>query len=57
MKKTRIQNICIHRVSISQEEQKEIFEKLIYYHAKSMKQKLNSFNLSTEDKLKLVSNK
>lgn len=57
MKKSRIQNICIHRVKISQEEQKEFSEKLTYYHTKAIKQKLDSFNLSTEDKLKLLSDK
>lgn len=57
MKKSRIQNICIHRVNISQEEQKEILEKLTYYHTKAMKQKLDGFNLSTEDKLKILSDK
>ncbi len=57
MKKSKIQNICIHRVKISQEEQKEILEKLTYYHAKSVKQKLDNFNLSTEDKLKTLSDK
>lgn len=57
MKKSRIQNICIHRVNISQEEQKEISKKLTYYHTKVIKQKINNFNLSTEDKLKILSNK
>lgn len=57
MKKSRIQNICIHRVKISQEEQKEISERLTYYHTKAMKQKLDSFNLSTEDKLKFLLDK
>lgn len=57
MKKSRIQNICIHRIKISQEEQNEISEKLTYYHTKAMKQKLDSFNLSTEAKLKFLSNK
>ncbi len=57
MKKSRIQNICIHRVKISQEEKSEISEKLTYYHKKAMKQKLDSANLSVKDKLKIVSNK
>ncbi len=57
MKKSRIQNICIHRVDISEEEQKEIFEKLTYYHAKSMKQKLDNTNLSAKDKLKILLSK
>ncbi len=57
MKKSKIQNICIHRVKISQEEQKEILEKLTYYHAKSVKQKLDSSHLSVKDKLKILSNK
>ena len=57
MKKSRIQNICIHRVNISQEDQKEILEKFSYYHTKAMKQKIDSFNLSTEDKLKILSDK
>lgn len=57
MKKSRIQNICIHRVKISREEQNEISEKLTYYHTKAMKQKLDGFNLSTEDKLKILSDK
>lgn len=57
MKKSRIQNICIHRVNISQEEQKEITEKLTYYHTKAMKQKLDNTNLSAKDKLKILSNK
>lgn len=57
MKKSRIQNICIHRVNISQEDQNEILEKLTYYHSKAIKQKLDSFNLSTEDKLKFLSDK
>ena len=57
MKKSRIQNICIHRVKISQEEQNEISEKLTYYHTKAIKQKFDSFNLSTEDKLKILSNR
>lgn len=57
MKKSRIQNICIHRVNISQEEQNEISEKLTYYHAKAMKQKLNDRNLSAKDKLKILSDK
>lgn len=57
MKKSRIQNICIHRVKISQKKQKEISEKLTYYHAKAIKQKIDSFNLSTEDKLKFLSDK
>lgn len=56
MKKSRIQNICIHRVKISQEEQKEISEKLTYYHAKAMKQQFDNKNLSAKDKLKIVSN-
>lgn len=57
MKKSRIHNICIHRAKISQEEQKEIFEKLTYFHTKSMKQKLDSINLSAKDKLNILSNK
>lgn len=57
MKKSRIQNICIHRVKISREEQNEILEKLTYYHSKAIKQKLDSFNLSTEDKLKFLLDK
>lgn len=57
MKKSRIKNICTHRVNISQEEQKEILDKLTYYHAKSIKQKLDNFNLSTENKFKILSNK
>lgn len=57
MKKSRIQNICVRRVNISQEEQKEITEKLTYYHTKAMKQKLNDTNLSTKDKLKILSDK
>ncbi len=57
MKKSRIQNICIHRVKISQEEQKEILEKLTYYHTKAIKQKLDDSNLSIKDKLQLSSNK
>ena len=56
MKKSRIQNICIHRIKISQAEQREISEKLTYYHAKAMKQKLDSTDLSVKDKLKIVSN-
>lgn len=55
MKKSRIQNICIHRVKISQEEQKEILEKLTYYHAKSIKQIIDNTNLSAKDKLKILS--
>lgn len=50
MKKSRIQNICIHRVNISQEKQKEISEKLAYYHTKAIKQKLDNTNLSVKDK-------
>ncbi len=57
MKKSRIQNICIHWVNISREEQKEISEKLTYYHTKAMKQKLNNINLSAKDKLKILSNR
>lgn len=57
MKKSRIQNICIHRVDISEEEQKEILEKLTYYHAKAMKQKLDNTKSSTKDKLKILSDK
>ena len=57
MKKSRIQNICIHRVKISQEEQNEITEKLTYYHTKAMKQKLNNTNLSAKDKLKILLDK
>ncbi len=57
MKKSRIQNICIHRVKISQEEQNEISEKLTYYHIKAIKQKLDNTNLSVKDKLQLSSNK
>ncbi len=57
MKKSRIQNICIHRVNISQEEQKEILEKLTYYHTKAIKQKLDNTNLSAKDKLKILSDK
>lgn len=57
MKKSRIQNICIHRVKISHEKQKEISENLTCYHTKAIKQKLDIFNLSTEDKLKFVSNR
>ncbi len=56
MKKSRIQNICIHRVKISQEEQKEILEKLTYYHTKAIKQKLDGTNLLTKNKLKILSN-
>ncbi|MCI9146223.1 MAG: hypothetical protein HFJ97_07680 [Eubacterium sp.] len=55
MKKSRIQNICIHRVKISQEEQNEISEKLTYYHTKAIKQKLDDTNLSAKDKLKILS--
>lgn len=55
MKKSRIQNICIHRVKISQEEQNKISEKLTYYHTKAMKQKLDNINLSA--KLKVLSDK
>lgn len=57
MKKSRIQNICIHRVKISQEAQKEISEKLTYYHTKAIKQKLDDTNLSAKDKLKILSDK
>lgn len=57
MKKSRIQNICIHRVKISQEEQKKFSEKLTYYHTKAMKQKLDNINLSAKDKLKVLSDK
>lgn len=57
MKKSRIQNICIHRIKISQEQQKEILEKLTHYHTKSMKQKLDNTNLSVKDKLNILSNK
>lgn len=57
MKKSRIQNICIHRAKISQEEQNEISEKLTYYHTKAMKQKLNNTNLSAKDKLKILLDK
>lgn len=57
MKKSRIQNICIHRVNISQEEQNEISEKLTYYHAKAMKQKLDNTNSSAKYKLKILSDK
>lgn len=56
MKKSRIQNICIHRVKISQEAQKEILEKLTYYHAKAMKQQFDNKNLSSKNKLKTISN-
>lgn len=57
MKKSRIQNICVHQVKISQEEQNEISEKLTYYQAKAIKQKLDSSHLSVKDKLKILSNK
>lgn len=57
MKKSRIQNICIHRVNISQEKQKEIIEKLTYYHSKAIKQKLDDTNLSVPNKLKILSDK
>lgn len=57
MKKSRIQNICIHRVDISEDEQKEILYKLTYYHAKAIKQKIDNINLSAKDKLKILSNK
>ena len=57
MKKSRIQNICIHRVKISQEEQKENLERLTYYHTKAIKQKLDDTILSAKDKLKILSNK
>lgn len=57
MKKSRIQNICIHRVKISQEKQKEISEKLTYYHAKAIKQKLDNASLSAKNKLNILSNK
>ena len=55
MKKSRIQNICVRRVNISQEEQKEITEKLTYYHTKAIKQKLDDTNLSVPNKLKILS--
>ena len=57
MKKSRIQNICIHRVDISEEDQKEILEKLTYYHAKSIKQKYDSTNLSAKNKIKILLDK
>lgn len=57
MKKSRIQNICIYRVNISQEEQNGISEKLTYYHTKAIKQKLDNTNLSAKDKLKILSDK
>ncbi len=57
MKKNRIQNICIYRVNISQEEQNGISEKLTYYHTKAIKQKLDNTNLSAKDKLKILSDK
>lgn len=56
MKKGRIQNICIHRVDILEEGQKEISEKLIHYHTKAIKQKLDDTNLLTKNKLKILSN-
>lgn len=56
MKKSRIQNIYIQRVKTSQEEQKEILEKLTYYHTKAMKQIIDDTNLSAKDKLKIISN-
>lgn len=57
MKKSRIQNICIHRVNISQEEQNKILKKLTYYHKKAMKQKLDNTKSSAKDKLKILSDK
>lgn len=57
MKKSRIQNICIHRVNISREEQKEISEKLTYYHTKAIKQRLDNTTLSVKNKLKILSDK
>lgn len=57
MKKNRIQNICIHRVNISQEEQNEILKKLTYYHSKAIKQKSDDTNLQVIDKLKILSDK
>lgn len=57
MKKSRIQNICICQVNISQEEQKVILDGLTYYHAKLIKQKLDNTTLSAENKLKILSDK
>lgn len=54
MKKSRIQNICIHRIKISQEKQSEISEKLTYYHSKAIKRKLENLNLLNENKLNIV---
>lgn len=54
MKKSRIKNIYIHRVRISQEEKKEISEKLTYYQSKTIKRKLDASHLSAKDKLKIL---
>ncbi len=57
MKKSRIKNILIHQIKISQKEQSEISEKLAYYHAKAIKQKLDNTNLYAKDKLKILINR
>ena len=48
MKKSRIKSVCFHKIKISQEKQKEILEKLTYYHTKAIRQKLDNTNLSAK---------
>ena len=54
MKKSKIQNISIRRIKISQEEQQEILEKLTNYHTKAIKQNLDKTHLSAKEKLKFL---
>ena len=54
MKKSRIKNICIHRVPISESQRKDIDERLAEYYAKAVKLSLERMDISNEQKADVI---
>lgn len=55
MKKSRIQNVYIHRITVTEEQKNEIYDELAKYYAKAIMETMKSMNLSPKQISEIIS--
>lgn len=55
MKKSRIQNVYIHRITVTEEQKNEIYDELAKYYAKAIMETMKSMNLSPKQMSEIIS--
>ena len=55
MKKSRIKNVYVHRIPITEEQKNEIYDELAKYYAKAIMDTIKSMNLSPKQISDIIS--